>query len=211
MLPSRLGGEDGGKIGRQAKQEADGLGAYLRHRPYARVRVIRHSAKPAVAGAIPHVQSLLAVIAEEVTNRDNKTCLLLPRKNFGSRIDEVIDFVRGAVMSAQDKEEFKKNLDRVSRSLQTTVDGRKYFVGQGKLVFKSPGRAGARHGLAPIWGDPGHDSSCVIRGRMRFGASCDPKFHYDCDIPVGGNRRYPSCHDTKNISPKKDSREHRTE
>ena len=53
LLLSRLGGEDGGEIGRLAKQEAGSLGAYLRHRLDARVRVIHHSAKPTVAGAIP--------------------------------------------------------------------------------------------------------------------------------------------------------------
>ena len=46
---------------------------------------------------IGQARSLLAVIAEEVTNRDNKTCLLLPRKNFGREIDRVFDCVRDQV------------------------------------------------------------------------------------------------------------------
>ena len=53
LLLSRLGGEDDCRIGRLAKQEAGSLGAYLRHRLAAQVRVIHHSAKPTVAGAIP--------------------------------------------------------------------------------------------------------------------------------------------------------------
>ena len=53
LLLSRLGGEDGGRIGRLSKQEAGSLGAYLRHRLADRVRVIHHSTNPAVAGAIP--------------------------------------------------------------------------------------------------------------------------------------------------------------
>ena len=53
LLLSRLGGEDDGLIGRLAKQEAGSLGAYLRRRLAARVRVIHHSAKPTVVGAIP--------------------------------------------------------------------------------------------------------------------------------------------------------------
>ena len=127
--------------------------------------------------AIGQARSLLAMIAEEVTNRDNKTCLLLPRKNFGCEINVVFDCVRDAVLSGEDKNEFRKNLDRVSRSLRTVRAGRRtYFVGQGGLVFKSPGKAGARHGLAPVWEDADHESSCVIRGRMRFGVSFDPKF-----------------------------------
>ena len=53
LLLSRLGGEDDGRIARFAKQEASSLGAYLRHRLDTRVRVIHHSSKPTVAGAIP--------------------------------------------------------------------------------------------------------------------------------------------------------------
>lgn len=147
---------------------------------------------------IGQARSLLAMIAEEVTNRDNKTCLLLPRKNFGREIDEVFDCVRDVALSGGDKEEFKKNMDRVSRSLRTVrADSRTYFVGQGGLVFKSPGKAGARHGLAPVWEDPDHESSCVIRGRMRFGVSYDPKFHYDCDVTKVRDRCFPSCHGTQ--------------
>ena len=141
---------------------------------------------------IGQARSLLAVIAEEVTNRDNKTCLLLPRKNFGREIDRIFDCVRDVVLSGGDKERFKKNLDRVSQSLRTVRTGRRtYFVGQGGLVFKSPGKAGARHGLAPVWEDPDHESSCVIRGRMRFGVSYDPQFHYDCDVTEGRDRCFP--------------------
>ena len=150
--------------------------------------------------AIGHARNLLAVVAEEITNRDNKTCLLLPCRNFGHQINEIFNCVRDAVLSGGGQDEFKRNLGRVSRSLRTDHAGRRrYFVGERNLVFKSPGKAGARHGLAPVWEDPGHDSSCVIRGRLRFGASFDPKFHYDCDVSKGGNRRFPSCHGEKDM------------
>ena len=151
--------------------------------------------------AVRHARELLAVVAEEVTNRDNKTCLLLPRKNFGGEIGTVFDCVRDASLAREGREEFKKRLNRVSRSLLTEREGsREYFVGQRGLVFKSPGKAGARHGMAPDWNAPGHDFSCVIRGRIRFGAPYDPKFHYDCDIPGDGDRNFPSCHGTKSVS-----------
>ena len=149
--------------------------------------------------AIRRAQNLLSVIAEEVTNRDNKTCLLLPRKNFGHKINKVFDCVHNAVLFAKSRGKFQQDLERVSRSLpMDRVDGRKYFVGQRKFVFKSPGKAGARHGLAPGWGESDHLSSCVIRGRMRFGVSYDPKFHYDCDIK-GGNRNFASCHGPETV------------
>lgn len=53
LLLSRLGGEHNGNIAREAKEQAGGLGAYLRHRLVDRVRVVQHSTKPALIGAIP--------------------------------------------------------------------------------------------------------------------------------------------------------------
>ena len=155
--------------------------------------------------AIGKARTLLSIIAEEVSNRDNRTCLLLPPRNFGSEIDTVFDCVRNATLAGEEREEFKNRLRAVSRSLRTQRRGnREYFVGRRGLVFKSPGRAGARHGLAPNWNSPGdHDATCVIRGRLRFGASYDPEFHYDCDIPDDGNRDFPNCHGTRSVSRKR--------
>ena len=151
--------------------------------------------------AVEHAQKLLAVVAEEVTNRENKTCLLLPRRNFGKEFRAVLDCVRDASRARAGIEEFTRSLRRVAQSLPTERRGaREYFVGQRKLVFRSPGKAGARHGLAPGW-EPsgGHNSHCVIGGRLRFGASYDPNFHYDCDIPKGGNSSFPTCHGTATV------------
>lgn len=152
--------------------------------------------------AISHARKLLSVVAEEVSNRDNRTCLLLPPKNFGSEVEAVFECMRIASLMREEVEEFRERLRRVSRSLSTQRKGnRKYFINRRGLVYRSPGKAGARHGMAPDWRELGeHDSSCIIRGRLRFGAPYDPKFHYDCDIPKDGERRFPSCHGTKSIS-----------
>ncbi len=151
--------------------------------------------------AIRHARSMLGVIAEEVTNRDNKTCLLLPQKNFGSDVCDVIDCVYDAARTRMGIDEFKKKLRRTSQSLSTVSEGkRKYFRGKGKLVFRCPPKAASRHGMAPSWRSIGHKESCVIRGRLRFGASFDPTFHYDCQIPKKGKiRTFPSCHGTKRV------------
>ena len=151
--------------------------------------------------AIGRARKLLAIIAEEVSNRDNRTCLLLPPRNFGNEVSAVFDCVHNAALHGLEGKEFKKRLDSVYRLLPRRRQGkREYFVGRRGLVFRSPGKAGARHGMAPTWNSPSeHDASCVIRGRLRFGASYDPKFHYDCDIPHDGNRSFPSCHGTESI------------
>ena len=53
LLLSRLGAQDGGEIARVAKQEAISLAGYLRERLADEVRVIQHSTKPVVVGALP--------------------------------------------------------------------------------------------------------------------------------------------------------------
>lgn len=53
LLLSRLGAQDGGEIARLAKQEAFSLAGYLRDRLGEDVRVIQHSTKPVVVGAVP--------------------------------------------------------------------------------------------------------------------------------------------------------------
>ena len=53
LLLSRLGAQDGGEIARLAKQEAFSLAGYLRDRLADDVRVIQHSSKPVVVGAVP--------------------------------------------------------------------------------------------------------------------------------------------------------------
>ena len=155
--------------------------------------------------AVRHAQKLLAIVAEEVTNRENKTCLLLPHRNFSNEFRAVLDCVREASQARAASEEFRRRLRHVAQSLRTERKGsHEYFIGRRGLVFRSPGRARARHGLAPGWESPGgHNSSCVIRGRLRFGVSYDPKFHYDCDIPKDGELNFPSCHGTKGVPRKR--------
>ena len=157
----------------------------------------------AARGAIKHGTNIATMISEEVSNRDNRTCLLLPRTNFGKHAETVFDFIKeiAALSTLHDmnsvREEFRKRLCCVSASIPTIKeDGRIYFKGRENLVFKSPGNR-SRHGLAPGWDDSDHESSCVIRGRIRFGCSYDPKFHYDCRLSSRSRRQFPSCHGQK--------------
>ena len=122
-------------------------------------------------------KSLLNEIDEEIGRRSARTCLLLPPKNFGNGTKKVFEFVKQAGLRRMTRGQFKSGLDHVAKSIGSTKEnGRRYFVGRGGLVFKT----GPKHGLPPIWNDGKHQSSCVVRGRLRCGASFDPRFHYDC-------------------------------
>ena len=151
-----------------------------------------------VRRARKQARELFSVIAEEVTNRDNKTCLLLPPKTFGKSVRHVIDRVWEAGRNRENATQFKAGLERVAQSFPKH-EGR-YFQGRGQLVFQTPAKAGPRHGLAPMWEDGTHHSACVIRGRLRFGAAYDPGFHYDCQIPKKAKRDFPGCHESAGVS-----------
>lgn len=145
--------------------------------------------------AINHAKVLLDGIAGEVTNRDSRTCLLLPQKTFGPQMGAVFDYLKNAALSRMGKEQFGVGLKRLSEQMPKRREGnRQYYVNQNKMLFKSPTKSGPRHGFAPIWNDPGHEPSCVMRGRLRCGASFDPRVHYDCSIPSGHGRILPNCH-----------------
>ena len=145
--------------------------------------------------AIRHAGSLLDEIAWEVTKRDSRTCLLLPPKTFGRQMDAVFDYLKNAASNRMAKEQFDIGLRQLSKQMPTSRDGnRRYYVNQNKVVFKSLTKSGPRHGLAPIWDDPDHEPSCVLRGRLRCGTSFDPRVHYDCNIPPGHSRVFPDCH-----------------
>ena len=145
--------------------------------------------------AIHHARLMLSAISEEVNNRENKTCLLLPPKTFGSEFQKVQHRVWDAAAKREEATSFVRSL----RSLRLARSGR-HYRGKGGLVFKAPSKAGPRHGWPPIWTD-GHEPSCVVRGRLRFGASFDPRFHYDCPLHPDSNRTFPGCHEPESLPP----------
>ena len=147
--------------------------------------------------ALRRLRPLQSVILEEITNRDNKTCLLLPPKTFGGRFRTVREQVQMAVRNGDSPDEFRTRLSRLSNSFPTAR--RNHFIGDRGIIFRSPAKASARHGLAPIWEDGTHEPSCVIRGRMRFGMSFDPRFHYDCEMGNRRIKRLPSCHEPQTV------------
>lgn len=145
---------------------------------------------------IRHAAALLSVIADHVRNKDGRTPLLLPVKNFGKGFHGILDAVREASSDIyEDKERFKTRIRKASESLpKRRHESRDFYSNRSGIVFKGQRKAGPRHGLAPDWSSQGHYLSCILRGRLRFGVSYDPKFHYDCSIPKNMSRRFPNCH-----------------
>lgn len=138
--------------------------------------------------ATTHGRRLLRAISEEVTNRDNKTCLLLPPRTFGQDMERVTRLVHEAAGR-------KNRVDRFTTDVRRTGLAQRNgcFVGRHGMLFVAPAKAGPRHGLPPTWDDD-HPPRCVVRGRLRFGVPFDPRFHYDCQLPRRRVRQLPGCH-----------------
>lgn len=150
--------------------------------------------------ALRHAGALLGIIAKEVGDHDNITCLLLPPKNFGRKALAIWNCVYEASVRRQSGDEFFGTLRLLANSISSQRKGNnRYFVGRNKIVYQSPPKARDRHGCAPGWDTNDHDTTCVIRGRIRFGVSFDPHFHYDCNLAGSGKRTFDSCHGTETI------------
>ena len=139
-----------------------------------------------------NAQGVLSSVALQLKNRDVRTCLLLPRANYGAEFEKVKNFVQEAVTDFDSMEAFDSGLKAVADRLPKDSEHR---FRSGELVFRGTPRARGRHGSTPTLLAKGdHDDRCVIRGHIRFGAPYDPKFHYDCDLPQNHTRRFTSCH-----------------
>ncbi len=151
--------------------------------------------------ALRHARTLFGAIAEQIKDKDNKTPLLLPVKNFGGGIGRILEGMREAMLDRNENDkQFRSRIAGISRRIHTSRhDNRDCFTGRSGLAFKGQRKAGARHGLPPVWADCGHELSCIIRGRLRFGVPYQPGFHYDCDVSSITKREFPSCHGTVRV------------
>ncbi len=143
--------------------------------------------------ALSHATDLLVEVNLEVTNRDAKTCLLLPPRNFPD-VQRALGLVRTATARRMPVEEFRTKLRSVEKELPRRKEGGRWSYVRGPVLFQSPKKAGARHALPPTFEDGNHDLSCVLRGRLRCGTTFRPGFHYDCQIAQGRRVAFEQCH-----------------
>lgn len=86
--------------------------------------------------AFQGIRGVLHAISEEVTNRINKTCLLLPPKTFGREFLRIRDQVHSAARERWTGEQFQKSLRKLASSLPAREG---YFIRRRSgLLFKEP-------------------------------------------------------------------------
>jgi hypothetical protein len=156
-----------------------------------------------IQSELSRVRRLLGALKKELQERDSKTPLLLPLRNFDST--SLNNFLVRIQELRTDETDYtpvvRKMVDRlVEDSLDVrSEDKRTAFIGTRSIAFLAPAKAGPRHGSAQSVKPP-HNPICLIDGHFRLGVRYDARFHYDCSI---SNRRisgqFSNCHDAREV------------
>jgi hypothetical protein len=134
------------------------------------------------------VKRTIPPLKKEITERDNRTPLLLPIKNFKSScLTAELEGLQRDISHIDDKRQViaraVANIERDHPPQRDDNDKRGFahFVDRRNIMFCPPGKN--RHAFArPTMG---HPETCLLSGRRRFGAPYDRAFHYDCSKGAG--------------------------
>ena len=140
-------------------------------------------------------EEVLSIIKKYVTSNQNKTPLLLPFNNFDeSEMIRLRDGIIAAANSTNPRDALRATLRTFEgkvRKVKFETDQFLSFSNKNGLIFRRPTAA---HGDSGTLGE-GHNVECQIRGRLRFGVTINPRFHYDCVQEKGKlSRHWRSCH-----------------
>ncbi|WP_372574527.1 hypothetical protein [Ruegeria jejuensis] len=130
-------------------------------------------------------------------SKTNSTPLLLPVVNFKSEdLKRFFDFISKNYSSVKVESYLLAHKKRISSCMKAAQDGRKAFLSNDGLYFKTPGRA--KHGSHPpkLDFDTDHKILCRVGSLIRFGVKIETGFHYDCKYEKGGSfsQDRSSCH-----------------
>lgn len=143
----------------------------------------------------------LYAIRREITDKRNRTPLLLPIKNFHStKLQDLLRMLQERLACLQDLTEIAamEIVQEIVRSfesehpLKRVSSKQSYFSDKRRIEFHPPGTA--LHGLPRPTED--HPITCFLGGYRRLGAPFHAAFHYDC---IRGERKnlrdsFHSCH-----------------
>jgi len=149
----------------------------------------------ALRGASLKLRGILIALRKELKERANRTPLLLPLKNFRSKILSNHLYLLQAQLCLSD-DPFKtiqkavKEFEHLYPMQKVDNKSRPCFIDDVKVEFHSPGSA--LHGLSKPGGD--HLDECVLNGVRRLGAQFHPAFHYDCEKGTRLRGLFHHCH-----------------
>lgn len=151
--------------------------------------------------AVAKVTRSILALRKELTERDNRTPLLLPVKNFHSKALVIeLESLQQKLASESERlvavAESVNSIEQRHPPRRGDYSNRRFYVDDRNVEFHPPGSA--RHAFART--QLGHQVSCLLSGRRRLGVPYDPVFHYDCVKGRGAIREYFfGCHEDARV------------
>ncbi|MDX5986382.1 hypothetical protein [Sphingomonas echinoides] len=142
----------------------------------------------------------------ELSDRINRTPLLLPLRNFDAPIvtETIMELADTLPQAADPGAMIVEACKRIEAQFAFGRYGgsqRRCFTNTSEIQFRSPN--GALHGVA-VSDEPPHNRDCLLNGTLRLGSAYTAGFHYDCIRDRSeGRRRIPlsgtffDCHSDK--------------
>jgi hypothetical protein len=144
---------------------------------------------------LTHVRKLATALKKEFVERDSRTPLLLPLRNFRStELNQLMIDVQNFRTGEPDYDVSLRRLINSRGPQSLRESGKTFFENRNSIRFYGPSKGGARHGL-PVYNPP-HNLTCMVNAFFRLGARYDVRFHYDCQYAAGQiGGIFPNCHD----------------
>jgi len=155
-------------------------------------KVSKNALIDALQKATRKLREAVPTVKKEVTQKDSSTPLLLPVKNFESKVLRKELAVLSSKLAEPGKQGnaiLKKFTAAIElRHPRKLVDykSRPCLTDDRDIEFHAPGKAAARHSLARPKKEEkehaadAHELKCLLAGRLRLGVPYDRVFHYDC-------------------------------
>ena len=147
--------------------------------------------------AVDTIRRSIPVLKKELTEQDNRTPWLLPKRNFRSetlvpKLAEIQQRIASGEIASDVLNEAKREFVMRHPFQRVGSSARACFVDGKGVEFHAPGKD--RHGFARP-GSEKHPPMCLVAGRRRLGAPYDRAFHYDCARGAGKLiGQFASCH-----------------
>lgn len=159
-------------------------------------RASRNELVARLRNACVAARNALKPLSKELREKDNRTPLLLPLRNFRSPtlVGELTALHETLSRGGQAEAAIAAATQAVNRRhppQQIKGKPRRCYVDRRRVQFHAPGSA--RHAYARPRGQ--HPDICILAGSRRFGAPFDRAFHYDCSKGERNLKgRFTCCH-----------------
>lgn len=142
----------------------------------------------------------LRSLAKEIQEKDSSTPLLLPVRNFSSKLlrGRLTQVLLDVHVSAEPDVTVSQTAKDLSQAFSARNENKQWvYRDERGLDFRAPSKSGPRHGKPNA--QPPHTDLCYLSGHLRLGVPFHCRFHYDCNKGGSISGQFASCHEAAEI------------